>query len=374
MKKLLHIPNYYPPHIGGIEDVCCQIVSGLKGIFEQKVICFGDKKETTRENWEGIEVRRCGVWRKILRQSISLDYENILKQILTEWQPDFVHLHLPNPWVSVWVLRNLPKQTRLIIHWHSDIVDWKQQVIYFFYRFWENKILKRADKIVVTSPNYLESSKVLQPFENKVAIIPNVVNEAKLLLREGDKDKISGIRARFVGQKIIFAFGRHIKYKGFEYLIKAMKLLKSEAVLVLAGEGPLTDKLRKIATEQSDRIKFVGRLSDDELRQYFYAAQVFAFPSITRNEAFGIALAEAEYCGLPVVTFTIDGSGVNWVSLNGETGIEVKNGNVVEYAAALDRLLMDEDLRRRLGERAAERAKNNFIWDKIKDRVFELYE
>lgn len=50
---------------------------------------------------------------------------------------------------------------------------------------------------------------------------------------------------------------------------------------------------------------------------------MFAFPSVTKNEAFGVALAEAMYCYTPAVTFTIEGSGVNWVNLNGITGIEV---------------------------------------------------
>ena len=50
------------------------------------------------------------------------------------------------------------------------------------------------------------------------------------------------------------------------------------------------------------------------------------------------------YCGSVPVTFTIEGSGVNWVSVNGETGIEVPLGDVKAYAAAIDRLLSDNDL------------------------------
>ena len=84
---------------------------------------------------------------------------------------------------------------------------------------------------------------------------------------------------------------------------------------------------------------FVGRLSDEDLKLYHYAAFVFAFPSITKNEAFGVALAEAMYCGTPAVTFTIPGSGVNWVPPNGETGIEVPNGDDKAYAKAIDTLL-----------------------------------
>jgi glycosyltransferase involved in cell wall biosynthesis len=94
----------------------------------------------------------------------------------------------------------------------------------------------------------------------------------------------------------------------------------------------------------SDRIKFIGRIPNEYLRCYYYASDIFAFTSCTKQEAFGIALAEAMYCGSVPVTFTIEGSGVNWVSVNGETGIEVPLGDVKAYAAAIDRLLSDNDL------------------------------
>ena len=62
---------------------------------------------------------------------------------------------------------------------------------------------------------------------------------------------------------------------------------------------------------------------------------MFCFPSISKNEAFGLALAEGMYYEKPAVTFTIPGSGVNYVSLNRVTGIEVENRNVEKYADAM---------------------------------------
>ena len=94
----------------------------------------------------------------------------------------------------------------------------------------------------------------------------------------------------------------------------------------------------------SDRIKFIGRIPNEYLRCYYYASDIFAFTSCTKQEAFGIALAEAMYCGSVPVTFTIEGSGVNWVSVKDETGIEVPLGDVKAYAEAIDRLLSDRDL------------------------------
>ena len=84
------------------------------------------------------------------------------------------------------------------------------------------------------------------------------------------------------------------------------------------------------------------------------------FPSITKNEAFGLALAEGMYFGKPAVTFTIPGSGVNYVNINGETGLECNNSDYKEYADALDKLIVDENLRYKYGEAARKRVLDNF--------------
>ena len=114
-------------------------------------------------------------------------------------------------------------------------------------------------------------------------------------------------------------------------------------------------------------------MSDEELKLHHYAASVFAFPSITKNEAFGIALAEAMYCGTPAVTFTIPGSGVNWVSLNGETGLEVPNGDDKAFAKAIDTLLDDKGLSLKYAENGIRRVKENFIIPVMVNKMDEYY-
>ncbi|MDR0866650.1 MAG: glycosyltransferase [Candidatus Symbiothrix sp.] len=368
-EKIVHIPNYYPPHIGGIEDVCHSIVSALPD-FQHQVICFHNQKTTQRDIYEGIPVTRSSVWKKLFSQSISFSFYTELKRIFKEFDPDIVHFHTPNPLSSVYVLMLLPKKTKLIVHWHSDIIA--QDRLYLFYQWVEKRLLKRADKIIMTSPTYLSGSKALQAWKDKLQVIPNTVNTDKLQKKEGDEEAIAAIRNLYKGKKIIFTFGRHVPYKGIKYLIEAAPLISEDAVIVIAGSGPLTDELKSRSTASSS-IHFIGRLSDDALRHYLYASDVFAFPSITRNEAFGIALAEAMYCGLPAVTFTIPDSGVNWVSINGETGLESENGNVGALAEAINKLLEDNALRTRLGKNASERVREQFTSDAIKEDLILLY-
>ena len=117
---------------------------------------------------------------------------------------------------------------------------------------------------------------------------------------------------------------------------------------------------------------FLGRVSDLDLKAYLCACDIFCFPSVTKNEAFGIALAEAMSFAKPAVTFTIEGSGVNYVSLDKVTGIECPNGDVEAYAAAIRTLAEDEELRRRCGIAARERVQALFTQEKFAEHVHRL--
>lgn len=216
-----------------------------------------------------------------------------------------------------------------------------------------------------------DGSLPLQPFKDKVKILPNAMDEDNFILRDGDMEKIEDVRKRYGNKPIVFFVGRHIQYKGLLHLIKAEKYVKSDCVFVIAGKGPLTEELK--AKCHSPRVDFVGRLSDEELKIYHYAASVFAFPSITKNEAFGVALAEAMYCGTPAVTFTIPGSGVNWVSLNEKTELEVPNGDDKAFAKTIDILLDDKELSKRFAENGKKRVMDNFTIPVMVEQMDKCY-
>jgi rhamnosyl/mannosyltransferase len=116
----------------------------------------------------------------------------------------------------------------------------------------------------------------------------------------------------------------------------------------------------------------LGRIDDETLAACLTACDIFAFPSVTKNEAFGIALAEGMYFGKPAVTFTIKGSGVNYVSLDGVTGTECPNADPEAYAEALKKLAYDEELRDRYGAAARQRVMDNFMFDGFRDRINKL--
>lgn len=358
--RILHISKYYSPYLGGVENICKYLVEGAVN-HETAVVCFNDKCKDIVDEVNGHKVYRVATWVNVARQALSLSYFWMLKKAIKEFKPDVIQFHWANPFPAWVLLCVIPKNVKLIIHWHMDII--KQKRIYPLIKPVETALLKRANLVCVTSPQYRDGSLPLQPFKDKVRIVQNAMDEDNFILRDGDAEKIEAVKKKYGNKPIVFFVGRHIQYKGLPHLINAERFVKSDCEFVIAGSGPLTDELK--AQCKSARVHFVGRLSDEDLKLYHYAASVFAFPSITKNEAFGVALAEAMYCGTPAVTFTIPGSGVNWVSLNGETGIEVPNGDDEAYAEAIDKLVEDKELNKKYGAAGHQRVVENFTIPKM---------
>lgn len=369
--KILHLPNFYFPHIGGVEQVARDVVASLEG-FEQEVFCFSEGRSDYDAITDGIRIRKIGYTLKLFSQAISFSYPFKLREKINSFNPDIIHIHLPNPLATLALLNAARGSEKIIIHWHSDIV--RQEVLMPLFGPFQNRLLAMADRIIATSPNYASASAALQPFLHRTTIIPNIVNQDRLPDQTVVQSDIEEIKSKYNGKKIIFFCGRHVPYKGLEFLLKSLIAMhaRTDFVAVIAGTGPLTQNLKRMANGDKN-IVFCGRLSDQMLSAYLHASYLFAFPSITRNEAFGIALAEALYCGLPAVAFEIPGSGVEWVNQHQQTGLNAKNRDVNDYRRCLEVLLDDPALRETLSARAKAWVAENFLFSQFKPRIMGLY-
>lgn len=368
MKKILHISKYYYPYVGGVEVTAQYLAEGLDK-YENRVLCFNTKYHDHCDMINGVQVNRAGSFMQVARQSISFTYYSFLKKLIKEYKPDFIHLHCPNPFVYPLLLLLLPGSVKLVLHWHLDIINQKR--IYPFIRWVEKLLLERADRILVTSPNYKESSRPLYPYLDKVRVLQSAIATQQLDLQPNDSIMIESIKRKYNNRRLIFFVGRHIEYKGLKYLIESELFIQNDCCIIIAGAGPLTEELKSKASEK--RIYFIGHISKELLRCYLHVADIFAFPSITKNEAFGLALVEAMYCECVPVTFYIEGSGVNWVSLNQVTGIEVPVVSAKMYAEAIDTLLSNNLMRIQYGKAARKRVIEMFTVEKEIYLASEIY-
>lgn len=369
--KVLHIGKYYSPIEGGIEAINRTVVEALNGDKnQQRVISFNNKNKSIDEDVDNTSIVRSASLAVVASQPLSFRYLTEMRRAINMFEPDIIHFHYPNPLGAIFLSFSIKKRNKLIVHWHSDIVA--QKKILPLLRPIENWLLKRADVIVATSPSYAKTSKPLLNWPSKIKVIPCSINENNFILNNDDKRAIKEIKIQYGNKPIIFFVGRHVEYKGIEFLLKAEKEVQSDCVFIIAGNGPLTETLK--SKYHSERIKWIGRISDDEMRRMMHAAKIFAFPSITKNEAFGIALAEAMYCHLPAITFTIEDSGVNWVCPNNECGIEIENGDYLKYAKAIDELIKDDEKRLLLAQNAHNRVIEKFTTESVKPQYIDLYQ
>jgi len=382
MKKVLQISNYYYPNIGGIEQVARDISNVLRteDNYENKVICFNEdsvdgahvchRNETIHDDVDGVEVIKCGCFTKVSSQSLSSSFGRELKKVMDDYQPDIVIFHYPNPFQAYYLLKYKKRDFKLLLYWHLDIT--KQKLLKHLFYHQNLELIKRMDYVLGATPMHIDTSEFTPAFGSKKKVLPYMIDTGKLVLSTEEEKKAVEIQERYKGQVIGFFVGRHIPYKGLKYLIEASREIKDLPLKILiAGSGELTEELKTQATGDS-KIEFLGRVSDSDKRAYYQACDIICFPSVTRNEGFGLALAEGMFFGKPAITFYIYGSGVNYVNLADVTGIECPNGDSHAYAEALKKLTLDKELRIKMGEAARQRVIDHFTPEQFRKNVLEL--
>jgi len=281
-------------------------------------------------------------------------------------EAEIYHLHFPYPLGEVAYL--LRPRGRLVVTYHSDIV--RQRNLFRFYRPLLGRLLRQADAILVTSPQYLQSSPVLRPVAAKCRVVPLGIDLGRF--DAFDPDRVAAWRAK-LGTPLVLFVGRFRYYKGLDYLLEALRLVP-EARLGLVGDGPEGPRLRRLVAQYGlgSRVTFLGTLSDDELPAIYRAADVYVLPATERSEAFGISLLEAMAAGLPVITTEL-GTGTSYVNQHGETGLIVPPRDPGALAAALAELLADPERRRAMGAAGRKRVEAEFTLDRLVKDVLRVY-
>jgi glycosyltransferase involved in cell wall biosynthesis len=243
---------------------------------------------------------------------------------------DLVHAHwLPAGWVAA--RTGLPYVVQV---WGTDVELARRAPAL------ARLVLGRARLVIAASSELADSARVLGARE--VRIIPSGVDLPAEIGEEADPPEV------------LYA-GRLSREKGVLELVEAADRLN----LVVAGDGPLRAQVSGAR----------GFVPHDELQRLYARAAVVACPS--RREGFGVACLEAMAHGRPVVATRV--GGLLDLVVDGETGIAVPPRDPAALRSALERLLADPELRRRLGEAGRDRARTHFSWQKVTDATLAAY-
>jgi len=364
MIKVLHVyRTFFPDTQGGLEEVIRQICINSR-VADMRVFTISKQiKKPDIVHVDGIHVYRIPLSFELASCSVSFSGLDVYKDLVA-WA-DIINYHFPWPFADV--LHFLyAKHKKTVITYHSDIV--RQKALLYLYRPLKQRFLSDVDKIIATSPNYFQTSKVLQKYRQKVDIIPIGLDENIYPLVEYDKkifwkNKINSPFFLFVG---VLRY-----YKGLHIVIDAAK--GADYKVVIVGAGPIEKELKKQADKENiDNIIFPGYLSDKDKVALLSLCRAVVFPSYLRSEAFGVTLLEGAMFSKPLISVEI-GSGMSYVNIHEKTGLQVVPGNVKAFRTAMDRLYEDKAYAEKLGTAARERFEQLFTGEKMAKKYDELY-
>ncbi len=364
--KVLQLGKFYP-FSGGIERVMSDVAEGLSAQNIQcDILCAStDKNDKIIEINDFYKIIAAGSLFKLLGTIISLRMIVRLCRIKSNY--DIIHIHHPDPMAALALFLSGFKG-KVVLHWHSDII--RQSKTLLLYYPLQNWLLKRASKIITTSPNYLLGSKHLSKYRNKGVVIPIGIDKVV-----ADFDKIEEIKSNYKNKIIIYSLGRLVYYKGYKYLINSANYLNDDYIILIGGSGPLFNELNELIkiNNLQNKVYLLGRIPDEKMYHYYNACNIFCMSSIEKSEAFGIAQIEAMSCGKPIVATKIEDSGVSWVNLDGVSGINVECKNYQELASAFIKISNNTELNTTLSNGSYKRFETMFTKKRMVMNCLSLY-
>jgi rhamnosyl/mannosyltransferase len=280
-------------------------------------------------------------------------------------EADIVHYHFPWPFMDlVHFATRVGKPS--VVTYHSDIV--RQRLMLPLYWPLMNLFLGSVDAIAGTSPNYLESSRVLRRFKDKSLAIPIGLQES--LYPAVEEAAVGNLKKQF-GERFFLFVGVLRYYKGLHFLLEALK--GSDMPLVVVGAGPIQKALREGAQRLGlVNVHFIGQVTEQEKVNLFNACYGVVFPSHLRSEAFGISLLEGAMFGKPMICSEI-GTGTSFINQHEVTGLVVPPADSLALKAALERLWREPQVAARFGAAARQRFSQVFSAQVMGQAYGDLY-
>jgi glycosyltransferase involved in cell wall biosynthesis len=370
MLRILHCyKSYMPDEFGGVAEAISVVASAHDPNLNQSILVARPLGLGRDFVYGGVPVRAVASLGTLSSLPIAPGYPFALAARYRS--VDIIVHHSPFPLTDFGLLLGgSAGKPALIVHWHADLETAK------ITSSWINPLLRRslrrADRIIVGHESIMRNSPFLQGFLEKCVVIPYGVNLAYWTdLNAKEQAKVVELRSSY--PRLIVSTGRLVPYKGHAVLLRALQ--RVDATLCIIGKGSLEASLRDRVRELrlDHRVIFTGWQERQQLKIMLHAARVFAFPSLTSAESFGIAQLEAMAVGLPVVNTAL-ATAVPHVARHEVEGLTVPPGDIDALASALTRLLDDRELAEQFGRAARQRVVQTFDHENVLELTRQLYE
>ncbi|MFP1734757.1 glycosyltransferase [Lonsdalea quercina] len=366
MIKVLHFyKTYYPDSFGGVEQVIFQISEGCAGYGVDTVVhTLSPHGDRELESFHSHMIVNSKTVVDIASTPFSISAIEKFRELLKE--VDIIHYHFPYPFMDMLhLLCGVKKPT--VVTYHSDIL--KQKFLLKLYKPLMYKFLDSVTTIVATSPNYLNTSDVLNRYSKKVKVIPIGIDEDKYPLPAASR--VEFWKEKFP-EPFFFFIGALRYYKGLSVLLSA--LVGTDINVVIAGVGPLEKELKdKTKTLGLEKVTFIGGVSDEDKAVLLKLSRGIVFPSYLKTEAFGITLIEGAMYSKPLISCEI-GTGTSYININNETGFVVSPNDPISLNRALKELWDNEEKAIALGENARKRFESLFRAETMAREYYKIYD
>ena len=369
--RVAQVSPWFYPHLGGVESHVRSLSRELAARgHEVTVVTSRDDPAAPRdETMDGFRIVRVRPRVTIMRTPILPRMQSDLRTL----DVDVIHAHSPPPLAAHYAATVAESQDLpFVVTYHCD-VELPSALGTFVESVYRRSLgsatLRKADRVIVTTRTYAATSRAVWRYSP--VVIPNAVDHRRFH-PDGSAPSIRDRLKIPPDRHVVLMVGRIVPHKGVEHFIEAARYVP-EAEFLIAGEGSLLPAMKRFAVAMgvADRVRFLGRVSDENLPRLYAACDVFVLPSVSRLEAFGIVALEAMSSGKPVVVADIPG--VREVIEDGKEGLLADPMNPQDLAGKIRQLLADPDTRKKMGDLGRQKVVASFSVERVTDQIEELY-
>ncbi len=381
MKRILLLARVFPPRLGGIEAYVGELYqrAAKRGLAAQ-VLTPQEPGAEVFDAGSPLEIARCNkppfLGDRFYGPLLPMLQKAMLRIIHS--RPDEIHCDQFDSAIVALFLKKVWRIPYLTFAHGMEVTDGRL-------RWLRTMVFRNADTVIANS-EYMRELLVREVgvSPERVHVIHPGVDVETFVPRSKPVELAQ--RLDLTDRRVVLTVGRLVgreRSKGQDTVIRAMPAILSEipdATYVIVGDGPERASLEELARETgvANRVVFAGSVPDEELPDYYNLCDAFVMVSRRRStqkgghrgEGFGIVYLEAGACGKPVVAG--DDGGVAEAVEDGKIGLLIDPTSVEATATSLVRLLRDEDLAKRMGQRGRERACADFTWDRAADELVTI--